>query len=108
LGEIVAGITKVSDLVAEIAAASNEQAQGIAQVSQGLGQIDQVTQQNTASAEQSAAAAEELSSQAAQLRQMLTRFRLKSQHGAPTGHANAGPESFLDEKKVKDFSSDGR
>jgi methyl-accepting chemotaxis protein len=81
LGEIVTGITKVSDLVAEIAAASNEQAQGIAQVSQGLGQIDQVTQQNTAAAEQSAAAAEELSSQAGQLRQMLGRFKLK-QHGA--------------------------
>jgi methyl-accepting chemotaxis protein len=81
LGEIVAGITKVSDLVAEIAAASSEQAQGIAQVSQGLGQIDQVTQQNTASAEESAAAAEELSSQAGQLRQMLSRFKLK--HGQP-------------------------
>jgi methyl-accepting chemotaxis protein len=63
--------------VAEIAAASNEQAQGIAQVSQGLGQIDQVTQQNTASAEESAAAAEELSGQAGQLRQMLGRFKLK-------------------------------
>jgi methyl-accepting chemotaxis protein len=77
LGEIVAGITKVSDLVAEIAAASSEQAQGIAQVSQGLAQIDQVTQQNTASAEESAAAAEELSGQAGQLRQMLSRFRLR-------------------------------
>jgi methyl-accepting chemotaxis protein len=84
LGEIVTGITKVSDLVAEIAAASNEQAQGIAQVSQGLGQIDQVTQQNTASAEQSAAAAEELSSQAGQLRQMLQRFKLKHGHAAPS------------------------
>ncbi len=80
LGEIVGGISKVSDLVAEIAAASNEQAQGIAQVSQGLSQIDQVTQQNTASAEESAAAAEELSSQAAQLQQMLARFRLKNSH----------------------------
>jgi methyl-accepting chemotaxis protein len=77
LGEIVAGITKVSDLVAEIAAAASEQAQGIAQVSQGLAQIDQVTQQNTASAEESAAAAEELSGQAGQLRQMLGRFKLK-------------------------------
>jgi methyl-accepting chemotaxis protein len=77
LGEIVTGITKVSDLVAEIAAASNEQAQGIAQVSQGLGQIDQVTQQNTASAEESAAAAEELASQADRLRQMLAEFRLQ-------------------------------
>jgi len=83
LEEIVGGIGKVTDLVAEIAAASNEQAQGIAQVNQGLGQIDQVTQQNTANAEQSAAAAEELSSQAAQLRQMLGRFKLQNSHAAP-------------------------
>ncbi|BCA80771.1 methyl-accepting chemotaxis protein [Desulfuromonas sp. AOP6] len=76
LSEIVTGITKVTDLVAEIAAASNEQAQGLSQINQGLSQIDTVTQQNTASAEESAAAAEELSSQAEQLRQMLSRFML--------------------------------
>ncbi len=77
LGEIVDGVTRVTDLVAEIAAASNEQAQGISQVSQGLSQIDQVTQQNTASAEETAAASEELSGQAAQLQQMLQRFTLR-------------------------------
>ncbi|MEZ4600002.1 MAG: methyl-accepting chemotaxis protein [Syntrophotaleaceae bacterium] len=79
---IVAGATKVSDLVAEIAAASNEQSQGIAQVNTGLGQIDQVTQQNTANAEESAAASEELSSQAAHLQHMLSRFHLKNQGGS--------------------------
>ena len=77
LSEIVADVTKVTDLVAEIAAASSEQAQGIAQVNQGISQIDKVTQQNTAGAEQSAAAAEELSSQAAQFKQMLARFRFR-------------------------------
>jgi len=76
LNEIVGSITKVTDLVAEIAAASNEQAQGIAQVNQGLGQIDQAVQQNTATAEESAAAAEELSSQAEQMKHMLGRFTL--------------------------------
>ncbi|BCA80710.1 methyl-accepting chemotaxis protein [Desulfuromonas sp. AOP6] len=89
LGKIVTGITKVTDLVAEIAAASNEQAQGIAQVNQGLGQIDQVTQQNTASAEESAAAAEELSGQAEQLRQMLTHFKLQEEHRARVESASA-------------------
>nr|WP_320050816.1 methyl-accepting chemotaxis protein [uncultured Desulfuromonas sp.] len=79
--EIVASIVKVTDLVGEIASASNEQAQGIQQVSIGLSQIDQVTQQNTASAEEGAAAAEELSSQAEQLRQMLGRFVLKQGQG---------------------------
>jgi methyl-accepting chemotaxis protein len=77
LQEIVAGATKAADLIGEIAAASNEQSEGIGQVNQGLGQIDQVTQQNTANAEESAAAAEELAGQADRLRQMLGRFRLR-------------------------------
>ena len=88
LQQIVGDVTKVTDLVAEIAAASNEQAQGIAQVSQGVTQIDQVTQQNTANAEESAAAAEELSSQAAQLRGMLGRFKLnESRRMIPAAHS---------------------
>ena len=85
LHSIVGGIGKVTDLVAEIAAASSEQAQGVSQINQGVNQIDQVTQQNTASAEESAAASEELSGQAAQLREMLLRFTLKHSHSA---HSN--------------------
>jgi methyl-accepting chemotaxis protein len=77
LGEIVSSVGKVSDLVAEITAASNEQAEGISQINTGINQVDQVTQQNTANAEESAAAAEELSSQATQLQEMLRRFQLK-------------------------------
>ncbi len=74
---IVAGTTKVSNLVAEIAAASSEQSEGISQVTQGLNQIDSVTQQNTANAEESAAASEELTSQSTLLRGMLAQFSLK-------------------------------
>ncbi len=87
LESIVSGVGKVTDLVAEIAAASNEQAQGIAQVNQGLTQLDQVTQQNTSSAEESAAASEELSSQSSQLKQLLGKFVLKaaSEAGMPQG-----------------------
>jgi methyl-accepting chemotaxis protein len=77
LGRIVADIGKVTDLVAEIAASSNEQAQGISEINIGLGQIDQVTQQNTANAEQSAAAAEELASQSGELKEYLQRFTLR-------------------------------
>lgn len=79
LAEIVAVVTKVADLVGEIAAASNEQAEGIAQVNQSLGQIKKVTQQNAANAEESAAASEGLSTQAIQLKEMLTHFKLKGQ-----------------------------
>jgi methyl-accepting chemotaxis protein len=74
---IVAGTTKVTNLVAEIAAASKEQSEGISQVTEGLGQIDQVTQRTTANAEETAAASEELSSQADHLRQNLARFKVK-------------------------------
>jgi len=81
LDEIVGSIGKVTDLIGEIAASSNEQAQGIAQVNIGMQQIDQVIQQNTATAEESAATSEELSSQAAELRNQLGRFKLKSSPG---------------------------
>lgn len=77
LAGIVTAVTKVTDLVGEIAAASNEQAEGISQVNQGLGQVDQVTQQNTASAEEGAAAAEELSSQAMHMKQLMSQFTVK-------------------------------
>jgi methyl-accepting chemotaxis protein len=76
LNEIVAAAGKMTDLVAEIAAASNEQAQGVSQITQGLGQVDQVTQQNTAHAEESASAAEELSSQALVLQQLVATFKI--------------------------------
>ncbi|MEA3466405.1 MAG: methyl-accepting chemotaxis protein [Thermodesulfobacteriota bacterium] len=79
LDEIVTGVGKVTDLIAEITAASKEQATGIAETNQGIAQIDSVTQQNTANAEESAAAAEEMSGQAAQLHHMLQRFTLRQQ-----------------------------
>ena len=81
LVEIVAGVTKVTHLIGEIAAASKEQEQGVTQVNAGIAQVDQVTQQNTATAEEAAAASEELSSQAADLKGMLGRFRLKKAPG---------------------------
>jgi methyl-accepting chemotaxis protein len=79
---IVESVTKATDLVGEIAAASNEQAAGVSQVSQGLTQIDSVTQQNTASAEEVASTAEELSSQALVLQGLLSRFTLAADTGS--------------------------
>jgi methyl-accepting chemotaxis protein len=74
LKEIVAGATRVTDLVSEIAAASNEQAQGISQINTGLSQIDQVTQQNTASAEETASSAQELAGVTARLKRLVDQF----------------------------------
>ncbi len=64
LDDIVQSVGKTTDLISEIAAASQEQAQGIDQVNTAVAQMDKVTQQNAANAEESASAAEELSSQA--------------------------------------------
>ncbi len=78
LYEIVDGVSKVTTLVAEIAAASNEQATGISQINLGLEQVSQVVQTNSATAEESAAASEELSSQAEILKDMVSKFKLKN------------------------------
>ncbi|MEI7894645.1 MAG: methyl-accepting chemotaxis protein, partial [Myxococcales bacterium] len=76
LSIIVAQSSKVSDLAAEIAAASREQAQGIQQATQGLGQIEVVTQRSRGSAEQGAAASTELLAQSSMLRETVGRFKL--------------------------------
>lgn len=75
LFEIVEQVKKASSLVTEIAGASNEQAQGIQEISLGLNQIDSVTQQNTANAEQTASASVELTSQASSLESILLEFK---------------------------------
>jgi methyl-accepting chemotaxis protein len=74
--EIVAGITRVTDIMSEITAASSEQSAGIEQVNQAVVQMDQTTQQNAALVEQSAAAAEAMQQQAAQLAQIVSVFRV--------------------------------
>ncbi len=71
LEKIVTAVGKTSDLVGEIAAASQEQAQGIEQVNTAVNQMDKVTQQNAASAEESASASQELSAQAEQMNQAV-------------------------------------
>jgi len=88
LGSIVQDVGKVTDLVAEIAAASNEQAEGINQVNSGLDQVNQVTQRNTATAEESAASAEEMSGQTGEMQGMIGRFELRevtASGGVPEG-----------------------
>jgi methyl-accepting chemotaxis protein len=92
LNTIVDQIKQTTELVAGIAVASNEQAQGVNQVSIGLQQIDSVTQQNTAAAEESASAASEMSSMAATLQKQVDLFKLrgqskKSYSSSPAPHA---------------------
>jgi methyl-accepting chemotaxis protein len=76
LGEINAGIGKVSDIISEIAAAAREQASGIDQVTRAIAEMDKVTQQNAASAEESSGAASELNGQSEELAAMVGAFRI--------------------------------
>lgn len=73
---IVTAIKRVNDIMAEIAAASAEQSQGIQEVSTAVMQMDEMTQQNAALVEEAAAAAESLQSQADQLTRNVARFKL--------------------------------
>ncbi|MFZ1829252.1 MAG: methyl-accepting chemotaxis protein, partial [Candidatus Competibacteraceae bacterium] len=79
LKEIVVSIKKVSDIVAEMAAASREQASGIEQVNKAILQMDQVTQQNAALVEQTAAASHSMGDQAQELQQLMAFFKLDGQ-----------------------------
>jgi methyl-accepting chemotaxis protein len=74
LQEIVEKIRKVDELVAEVAAASKEQSQGIGQINLAVGQMDKVTQANAATAEESASASEELNAQADSLKDSVRRL----------------------------------
>jgi len=80
---------KVGELVAEIAAASKEQAQGIEQVNTAVSEMDKVTQSNAANAEESASASEELSAQAEQMKGIVE--ELVALVGGSTNGARRGP-----------------
>ena len=75
--DIVGQVKRVTDIMAEITAASQEQSAGIEQVNQAIAQMDQVTQQNAALVEQAAAAAESMKDQAGSLAQAVAVFTLE-------------------------------
>jgi methyl-accepting chemotaxis protein len=98
--EIVTSIKRVTDIMSEITAASQEQSQGIEQVNTAITQMDEVTQQNAALVEEAAAAAESLEEQAQNLSVSVGTFKMDSHssgaavarrepatHAVPAGHA---------------------
>ena len=80
--EIVASVQRVTDIMAEITAASLEQSEGINQVNNAITQMDEVTQQNAALVEQAAAAAESLEEQAQAMTDAISMFKLQGEHEA--------------------------
>lgn len=88
--DIVRSVTRVTDIMGEIASASDEQSRGIEQVTQAVTQMDQVTQQNAALVEEAASAAVALEEQAITLADAVSVFRLADDNfTAPANYQNA-------------------
>jgi len=88
MAEIVSSVRRVTDLIGEITASSDEQRSGISQVNAAVGQLDQMTQQNAALVEESAAAAASLRDQAQRLTEVVAVFNLGQGH-APAARSLA-------------------
>jgi methyl-accepting chemotaxis protein len=89
MDEVVIAVKRVTDIMAEITAASSEQSQGIEQINTAITQMDDVTQQNAALVEQAAAAAESMEEQAQQLAQLMGGFKLAAGGGGKARHIPA-------------------
>ena len=92
LEQIVSSVKKVTDIVAEIAAASNEQSAGIEQVNKAVMQLDELTQQNAALVEQASAASQAMAEQARGLNDSMQKYHVDGEAGqqsatAPAAHA---------------------
>ncbi|HDB9950525.1 TPA: methyl-accepting chemotaxis protein [Escherichia coli] len=79
MAEIVSAVTRVTDIMGEIASASDEQSRGIDQVGLAVVEMDRVTQQNAALVEESAAAAAALEEQASRLTEAVAVFRIQQE-----------------------------
>ncbi len=100
---------KVAELVAEIAAASNEQARGIEQVNTAVMDMDKVTQQNAANAEESASASEEMHAQAEQMKSVVGELvSLIGGNGAGARHGRTDNASTPQKSKSNQFSIIGK
>jgi methyl-accepting chemotaxis protein len=89
IGEVVASVARVTEIMSDISAAGREQSAGIDQVNMAITQMDQMTQQNAALVEEAAAAAASMQEQSAHLEQMVRHFRLAdtAQAQAPAARA---------------------
>lgn len=116
LNEIVNSVKRVTDIVAEIAAASKEQLTGVEQVNKAVSQMDRVTQGNASQTEEVSGTAGALLSHAEQLQEQIGRFRLgnselvqrpkprrTSNENRPTQKSNSRPSRELDQRADFEF-----
>jgi len=96
LEQIVTSVKKVSDIVAEIAAASREQSSGIEQVNKAVMQMDEMTQQNAALVEQATAASQSMADQARELTGMMEKYQVNNDSGAGIAVSRPAPKAKLE------------
>ncbi|WP_053293165.1 methyl-accepting chemotaxis protein [Burkholderia pseudomallei] len=104
MAEIVQAVRRVTDIMGEIAAASEEQSSGISQVGRAVTQMDEMTQQNAALVEEAAAAASSLQEQAARLRESVSAFQVGDGAAAGAGAAAGvvgGPNAAASSGRVE-------
>jgi uncharacterized protein (DUF3084 family) len=103
LREIVGAVKRVTDIVAEIAAASQEQSVGVEQVNKAMTQMDQVTQTNASQTEELSATAQSMAASSEELQAMVARFRLDSgtRQGVATGAASSAKPRLSEPRASK-------
>ncbi|WP_336777090.1 methyl-accepting chemotaxis protein [Pantoea sp. USHLN256] len=107
MNDIVGAVTRVTDIMGEIASASDEQSRGIDQVGQAVTEMDRVTQQNASLVEESAAAAASLEEQASRLSQSVSVFRIPRAAQVPPAKATLARQIASAPRKAAAAASEG-
>ena len=109
MGEIVASVQRVTDIIGEISAAAAEQSSGISQINSAVTQLDQMTQQNAALVEESAAAADSLQQQSRRLADTVATFRTggESMDAHPGAHAAAPAHKVAAQATIRQARGSG-
>ncbi|APP74961.1 methyl-accepting chemotaxis protein [Xanthomonas vesicatoria ATCC 35937] len=95
MDDVVASVQRVTDIMGEISAASQEQSAGIEQVNQTITHMDETTQQNAALVEEATAAARSMEEQAVQLTDAVAIFRIDAGAAQHAGTCSAAPVAHL-------------
>jgi methyl-accepting chemotaxis protein len=98
--EIVQSVKRVTDIMEEISAASQEQSGGIDQVNTAVTQMDQMTQQNAALVEEAAAAAKSMEEQTDAMSRSVAMFKLSDEFSSSTAPANVTPLPVTRSKSI--------
>jgi methyl-accepting chemotaxis protein len=108
MAEIVQSVSRVTDIMAEITAASQEQTAGIEQVNTAITQMDQATQQNAALVEEASAAAQQLRDEADSLARVVGTFRLNAQPGNAAAPRRPAATAMVPAPRAKQAAAPAR